>query len=100
MCNLSDIIFEESMEKGLRQGYEKGIRQGLEDGRELGLVQGLEQGLEQGLQQGLQEGLKQGELLMLYKLIRNKRLTEETAAEQLGLDKQQFIEKLKEHGII
>lgn len=40
MCNLSQGIFEEGMEKGMAQGMEKGI--------EKGIAQGMEKGIERG----------------------------------------------------
>ena len=46
MCNLSQGIFEEGMEKGMEkgiaQGMEKGIAQGIERGMEKGIAQGME----------------------------------------------------------
>ena len=36
MCNLSQGIFEEGMEKGMAQGIERGIAQGMEKGIERG----------------------------------------------------------------
>ena len=44
MCNLSQGIFEEGMEKGM----EKGIAQGMERGIEKGIAQGMEKGIERG----------------------------------------------------
>ena len=40
MCNLSQGIFEEGMEKGMAQGIERGI--------EKGIAQGMEKGIERG----------------------------------------------------
>ena len=40
MCNLSQGIFEEGMEKGMAQGIERGL--------EKGIAQGMEKGIERG----------------------------------------------------
>ena len=48
MCNLSQGIFEEGMEKGMAQGMEKGIEKGIAQGIERGIAQGMEKGIERG----------------------------------------------------
>ena len=68
MCNLSQGIFEEGMEKGMAQGMEKGIEkgiaqgiaQGIERGIEKGIAQGIERGMEKGIAQGMERGIAQG----------------------------------------
>lgn len=44
MCNLSDII----VEKAVKRGIEKGIAEGLEKGMEEGLEKGMKKGMEKG----------------------------------------------------
>lgn len=44
MCNLSQGVAEEAMQKGLEQGRQEGIERGIERGREQGIEQGLLQG--------------------------------------------------------
>ena len=48
MCNWSEIVAEEAMERGLAQGMEQGMAQGMERG----MAQGMERGLAQGMERG------------------------------------------------
>ena len=52
MCNLSQGIFEEGMEKGMAQGIERGM--------EKGIAQGMERGIEKGIAQGMEKGIERG----------------------------------------
>ena len=52
MCNLSQGIFEEGMEKGMAQGIERGM--------EKGIAQGIAQGIERGIAQGMEKGIERG----------------------------------------
>ena len=69
MCKITDMFYQEGIEKGIEKGKEIGLAQGkeigLEQGKEIGLVQGKEiglvQGKEIGLVQGKEIGLEQGE---------------------------------------
>ena len=60
MCNLSQGVAEEAMQKGIEKGRQEGIQKGIEQGIEQGLEQGRQEGIEQGLEQGRQEGIEQG----------------------------------------
>jgi hypothetical protein len=53
MCNLSEALVDQGVQKGLQQGMQQGMQQGLQ--------QGMQQGLQQGMQQGLQQGMQKGE---------------------------------------
>ena len=53
MCNLSQGIAEEAMQKGIEKGRQEGIEQGIEQGLEQGRQEGIERGIEQGIEQGL-----------------------------------------------
>ena len=52
MCNLSQGIFEEGMEKGMAQGIERGIEKGIAQGIERGMEKGMEKGIAQGIERG------------------------------------------------
>ena len=56
MCNLSQGIFEEGMEKGIAEGIEKGIQEGMQQGMQKGMQQGMQKGMQQGMQKGIAEG--------------------------------------------
>ena len=46
-------VFEENLQRKLRQMRREGVREGMEQGRKQGMEQGLAQGMEQGLKQVL-----------------------------------------------
>ena len=60
MCNLSQGIFEEGMEKGMAQGIERGMEKGIAQGIEKGIAQGIERGMEKGIAQGIAQGIERG----------------------------------------
>lgn len=65
MCNLSQGIFEEGMEKGM----EKGIAQGIERGIEKGIAQGIERGIAQGMEKGIERGTNRERLQNIRSLM-------------------------------
>ena len=69
MCNLSQGIFEEGMEKGMAQGMEKGIAQGIERGIEKGIAQGIERGIAQGMEKGIERGTNRERLQNIRSLM-------------------------------
>ena len=117
MCNLSDWIEEQAIEKGIKkgieQGREEGIEQGREEGREQGREegrkqgreegreQGREEGREEGREQGREEGRKQGReegrektIITLYTLYLEGYIDEKVMIEKAGMEKEEFYEKL------
>lgn len=57
MCNLSDLVVEEAMERGMNIGIERGIEQGIERGIEQGIEQGIERGIEAFILDNLEENI-------------------------------------------
>ncbi len=90
MCNLSDLIEKEAMEKGLRQGMQEGIQQGMLEG----LQQGMQKGIQQGMQEGIQQGMQKGKLDMLVSLVKDGLVTAVEAAKRAGLTQEEFQKKL------
>ena len=79
MCNLSQGVAEEAMQKGIEKGIQKGI----------------EQGLEQGRQEGIEQGLQQGRIHALIELVNDGVLTIEKAAEKAGMSAEEFGNAMK-----
>ena len=77
MCNLSDWIEE--------QAIEKGIKKGIEQGREEGRKQGREEGREQG---------REKTIITLYTLYLEGYIDEKVMIEKAGMEKEEFYEKL------
>ena len=77
MCNLSDVVEE----RGIVRGMERGIKQGIERGMELGLEQGMERGIT-GLVEVLREMGTPSELI-IEKIMKKFSLTEKKAREFL-----------------
>lgn len=71
MCNLSEAIVDEAIERGWKEGLEKGIEQGIEQGIEKGIEKGIEQGIEKGLEQGIEKGQEKGLEQGMEQLIAN-----------------------------
>ena len=65
MCNLSQGIFEEGMEKGMAQGIERGIEKGIEKG----IAQGIERGIAQGMEKGIERGTNRERLQNIRSLM-------------------------------
>ena len=65
MCNLSQGIFEEGMEKGMAQGIERGIEKGIEKG----IAQGMEKGIAQGMEKGIERGTNRERLQNIRSLM-------------------------------
>ena len=65
MCNLSQGIFEEGMEKGMAQGIERGIEKGMEKG----IAQGIERGIAQGMEKGIERGTNRERLQNIRSLM-------------------------------
>ena len=76
MCNLSDLV------------EERGIRKGME--------QGLAQGIEQGMEQGLSQGIVQGKQIQLIELYKAGLIDKEKTLELLGVAEDEFEEMIKE----
>lgn len=69
MCNLSQGIFEEGMEKGMAQGIERGMEKGIAQGIEKGIAQGIERGMEKGIAQGIERGTNRERLQNIRSLM-------------------------------
>ncbi len=83
MCNLSNVVEEKGIKKGIEQGIEKGIQQGIEKGIEQGIEKGIEQGIEKGIR-GLVDTLKELGIpkeVVVQKIMEKFSLTEEKARE-------------------
>ena len=79
MCNLSQGVAEEAMQKGIEKGIKKGIEQGLERGR----------------QEGIEQGLQQGRIHALIELVNDGVLTIEKAAEKASMSVEEFGNAMK-----
>ena len=77
MCNLSDWIEEQAIEKGIK----KGIEQGREEGREQGREEGREEEREKTI-------------ITLYTLYLEGYIDEKVMIEKAGMEKEEFYEKL------
>ncbi len=66
MCNLSDLIEKEAIEKGIQQG----------------------------IQEGIQQGMQKGKLDMLVSLVKDGLVTAVEAAKRAGLTQEEFQKKL------
>ena len=73
MCNYSEAIW--------MQGIEKGI------------TQGMAQGMAQGIAQGMAQGKDIGAYETILDLVRKKLISIKVAAEQLGMTEKDFCEK-------
>ena len=101
MCNLSDWIEEQAIEKGIKKGIEQGREEGIEQGREEGREEGRKQGREEGREQGREEGREQGReegrektIITLYTLYLEGYIDEKVMIEKAGMEKEEFYEKL------
>ena len=83
MCNLSQGVAEEAMQKGIEKGRQEGIEQG------------IEQGLERGRQEGIEQGLQQGRIHALIELVNDGVLTIEKAAEKASMSVEEFGNAMK-----
>ena len=79
MCNLSQGVAEEAMQKGIEKGRKEGI----------------EQGIEQGRQEGIEQGLQQGRIHALIELVNDGVLTIEKAAEKASMSAEEFGNAMK-----
>ena len=99
MCKITDMFYQEGVEKGKEIGLEQGKEIGLEQGKEIGLEQGKEiglvQGKEIGLEQGKEIGLVQGKDAIAKKMILKGDLPLEAIMEytDLPLDTLKQIQK-------
>ena len=71
MCNLSQGVAEEAMQKGLKQGRQEGIEKGIE------------------------QGLEQGRTHILIELVNDGVFTMEKAAEKAGMSVEEFRNAMK-----
>ena len=53
-------VFEENLQRKLRQMRREGVAEGMKQGMKLGMEQGIAQGMEQGIEQGMEQGIAQG----------------------------------------
>ena len=75
MCNLSQGVAEEAMQKGIEKGRQEGIQKGIE--------------------QGIEQGLQQGRIYALIELVNDGVLTIEKAAEKAGMSVEEFRNAMK-----
>ena len=87
MCNLSQGVAEEAMQKGIEKGRQEGIQKGIEQGRQEGMQKGMAHGIEQGIQQGRTHALAE--------LVNDGVLTIEKAAEKAGMSVEEFRNAMK-----
>ena len=87
MCNLSQGVAEEAMQKGIEKGRQEGIQKGIEQGRQEGMQKGMAQGIEQGIQQGRTHALAE--------LVNDGVLTIEKATEKAGMSVEEFRNAMK-----
>ena len=71
MCNLSQGVAEEAMQKGIEKGRQEGI------------------------QKGIEQGLQQGRIHALIELVNDGVLTIEKAAEKAGMSVEEFRNAMK-----
>ncbi|WP_031556801.1 hypothetical protein [Lachnospira multipara] len=65
-------------------------------GHEAGKVEGIKEGIEEGHEIGLKEGIEEGQLMTLVKLVQTGIITEEQAANNLSISKEEFEKILNE----
>ena len=87
MCNLSQGVAEEAMQKGIEKGRQEGIQKGIEQGRQEGMQKGMAHGIEQGIQQGRTH--------ILIELVNDGVFTIEKAAEKAGMSVEEFRNVMK-----
>ena len=75
MCNLSQGVAEEAMQKGIEKGRQEGIQKGIE--------------------QGIEQGLQQGRIYALIELVNDGVLTIEKAAEKASMSVEEFRNAMK-----
>ena len=69
MCNLSDGVYLDGVEKGIIQGEARGI--------EKGIMQGKAEGIMQGKAEGIMQGAENKQIEMLRQFMSNNRTFEE-----------------------
>ena len=79
-----DAIKESEYDLGHEAGKVEGIKEGIEEGHEIGLKEGIEKGIEEG------------QLMTLVKLVQTGIITEEQAANNLSISKEEFEKILNE----
>ena len=77
MCNLSDLVVEEAMERGMNLGMERGMNLGIERGMNLGIERGIERGIEAFILDNLEENIPKTRII--EKLQRRFQLEESRA---------------------
>ena len=103
MCNLSQGVAEEAMQKGIEKGRQEGIQKGIEQGRQEGIQKGIEQGRQEGMQngivqgieQGIQQGIQQGRTHALVELVNDGAISIEKAAEKASMSVEEFRNAMK-----
>ena len=75
MCNLSQGVAEEAMQKGIEKG--------------------LEQGRQEGIEKGIEQGLQQGRTHILIELVNDGVFTIEKAAEKASMSVEEFRNVMK-----
>ena len=99
MCNLSQGVAEEAMQKGIEKGRQEGIQKGIEQGRQEGIQKGIEQGRQEGMQngivQGIEQGIQQGRTHALVELVNDGAISIEKAAEKASMSVEEFRNAMK-----
>ena len=106
MCNLSQGVAEEAMQKGIEKGRQEGMQEGIEQGRQEGMQKGIEQGRQEGIQkgieqgrqegmqngivQGIEQGIQQGRTHALVELVNDGAISIEKAAEKANMSVEEF----------
>ena len=68
MCNLSEVVLERGIERGIKVGEERGIRIGEERGIRIGETRGEERGIQIGEKRGETRGITIGKAYVLSEL--------------------------------
>ena len=88
MCNLSDLIEEKGIEKGMQKGLEKGLEKGIE--------KGMQKGIEKGMQKGIEKGMTEAIVMSLQNLMETMGLSLEKACQALKVPVEEY-EKILNH---
>ncbi len=73
MCNWSDGVYLDGIQKGIMQGKAEGIMQGKAEG----IVQGKAEGIMQGKAEGIMQGAENKQIEMLKQFMSNNHTFEE-----------------------
>lgn len=82
MCNLSELYWEEAMDKGFKKGEEEGLK--------VGLKKGLKKGREEGLKKGREEGRAEGILDTVRSVMAATSSSAETVLNMLNITPEEY----------